>query len=126
MTGRRGLMTWGGMGKHWAMPRRGMARPARCAFLSCAGPRISRSRRRAALIAAAGLYTPGWPDGIEVDAIGALYDKTLPLQQAIDLDGPSPDGKGGSLGYEDEGRTGEASDSSSAPSPRISIRKAAA
>ena len=54
-----------------------------------------------AAIAAANLYTAGWPSGILVEAIGALYDKTKSLQEGIDRDGPSTDVNGTPLGYED-------------------------
>jgi hypothetical protein len=56
---------------------------------------------RGAAAAAAALYTSGWPAGIEVDALGAHYDKSVTLQSALDLDGPTPDGKGGTLAFED-------------------------
>jgi len=54
-----------------------------------------------AAIAAANLYTAGWPSGIKVDAIGALYDKSKTVQAGVDLDGPSTDVNGATLGYED-------------------------
>jgi phosphodiesterase/alkaline phosphatase D-like protein/uncharacterized protein YjiK/2',3'-cyclic-nucleotide 2'-phosphodiesterase (5'-nucleotidase family) len=55
----------------------------------------------AAAIAAADLYTAGWPNGITIDAIGALYDKTKTVQAGIDLDGVSTDINGNTLSYED-------------------------
>jgi len=55
----------------------------------------------AAARAAADLYTQGWPSGIKVDALGALFDRAKNVQQALDLDGPSLDINGQPLGYED-------------------------
>jgi hypothetical protein len=31
------------------------------------------------------LYTAGWPGGIRVDAVGALYDKSVKVQVSLDL-----------------------------------------
>ena len=55
----------------------------------------------AVAIAAANRYTAGWPNGIKVDAIGALYDKAKTIQVGIDLDGTSTDENGNTLTYED-------------------------
>ncbi|MFZ4764876.1 MAG: InlB B-repeat-containing protein, partial [Roseimicrobium sp.] len=46
----------------------------------------------AAAIAAADLYTAGWPEGITVDAVGALYDKNVDVATALDLGAASPTG----------------------------------
>jgi len=55
----------------------------------------------AAAIAAANLYTTGWPSGIDVDAVGALYDKSKTVQASLDLNGASVDVDGSPLPYED-------------------------
>ncbi len=55
----------------------------------------------AAAVAAANLYTSGWPQGIRVDAMGALFFKALTVQQGIDLDGETLDTDGNILPYED-------------------------
>lgn len=38
------------------------------------------------------IYTHGWPDGIRVDATGALYFAALNVQTGLDLPAPAPDG----------------------------------
>ena len=38
------------------------------------------------------LYTDGWPDGLAVDAVGALYDKGLDLQTGLGLGATDGDG----------------------------------
>lgn len=36
------------------------------------------------------IYTDGWPQGIAVDALGALYDRNLPVADALDLPDAHP------------------------------------
>jgi formylglycine-generating enzyme required for sulfatase activity len=46
------------------------------------------------------LYSAGWPEGIRLDALGALYDKTIDVQTALGL-GPTSNTVGnGRLGFE--------------------------
>lgn len=35
------------------------------------------------------LYTPGWPEGIVVDLVGTMYDKTASAQSTLGLGGPA-------------------------------------
>jgi len=55
----------------------------------------------ATAIAAAKLYSAGWPSGILVNAVGALYDKSKTIQAGLDLNGASVDLNGNPLSYED-------------------------
>lgn len=41
--------------------------------------------------ASAPSYVAGWPGGIAVDAVGARYDSTIPVQTTLDLGTPDPD-----------------------------------
>lgn len=40
------------------------------------------------------LYTGGWPEGITVDAVGALYNAASTVQDTLGLDSASPSGNG--------------------------------
>lgn len=58
-------------------------------------PAVTQMPGTAALAKATQLYTAGWPDGIVLDAVGALYDKTVDVKTALGLDPVNPvDGNG--------------------------------
>lgn len=52
-------------------------------------PTVTAVSRPAAKAAATRLYTAGWPDGIHVDAVGALYDKTVKVETGLGLPAPN-------------------------------------
>jgi hypothetical protein len=47
------------------------------------------------------LYTNGWPSGITLDAVGALYDKTVSLQTSLGLSTPNTTLGNGNLTFTD-------------------------
>jgi hypothetical protein len=51
--------------------------------------------------AATNLYTAGWPTGISVDAVGALYDKTLTVETSLGLGAPNAVTGNGKLVFSD-------------------------
>lgn len=60
-------------------------------------PTVTAQAGNTAAAAATRLYTSGWPSGITVDAVGALYSKTTTIQASLDLDVPNSSTGNGEL-----------------------------
>ena len=57
-------------------------------------PAVTELAGTTAAARATQIYTAGWPEGINVNAVGAFYDATLEVQAALGLDSASPTGNG--------------------------------
>ncbi len=53
-------------------------------------PAVTQLSGNSALAQATYRYTAGWPQGIKVDGVGALYDRTQEVQTSLNLSGPHP------------------------------------
>lgn len=60
-------------------------------------PSVSQVDRPAAAAAATRLYTSGWPQGLKLDLVGALYDAKAVLQTALSLPAENPTSGNASL-----------------------------
>lgn len=64
-------------------------------------PAVTEVADPASAKAATELYTAGWPSGVKVDGLGALYNTALSVLIGLDVDGPSTGSDGQPLNFED-------------------------